>query len=133
MSNFDAYINSKLQSSQFAVGVSTVLVSALTKDLFPRLPKQALKILDLPIVHVLLLAFLITSQTKKPTMSVISAVAIVLLLHVLTKVYAPDTPPLSEILKPDDKDKKKDDEKRCVCECNPRIVLPEKHRYGSFA
>jgi len=127
MSAFDNYINSKLQSSQFAVGVSTVLFSALTKDLLPRLPKQALKILDFPVVHIIILSFLIASQTKKPTLSVISAVSIVTIIKLLTKVYAPDTPPLSDILKPEDKDKKQDD-KKCVCNCSPQIVVPDKHR-----
>ena len=128
MSQFDSYVNQKLTSSQFAVGLSTVLLSVVSKDIIPRLPRQALKILDYPVVHVLILAFLITAQTKQPTLSIITAIAFVFLLRFFTKQYAPDVPPLSEILKPTDDNTGKADNKQApvVCNCSPQIIVPER-------
>ena len=129
MSTFDEYVNGKLQSSQFAIGVSTVLFSMLSKSIIPKLPPEVYRILDVTVVRILVLAFLITSQTKKPTWSLFTATAIVYFFKVLTKYYVPDIPPLSEIVKPDEANDKKDQQENSpspvVCNCSPQIHLPE--------
>jgi len=130
MSSFDAYINSKLQASQFAVGISTVLFSLLSKSVIPKLPSQVYRILDVTIVRIVMLAFLIVVQTKQPTLSIITATVVVLVLKYVTSNII-DVPPLSEVLKPDgDKDKdKKNGGSPVVCNCSPQIVMPDKPRY----
>jgi hypothetical protein len=126
MSKFDSYINDRLASSQFAVGVSTVVFSALSRNI--SVPKQALRVLDFHLVQVFILAFLIASQTKKPTLSILTAAALVYGVKFLTSQFAPETPPLSEILKPDGDKDKKDDGKTVTCNCSPQIVLPDSSR-----
>ena len=127
MSSFDSYINSKLQASQFAVGISTVLFSILSKSVIPKLPHQVYRILDVTVVRIVILAFLIVVQTKQPTLSVAAATVIVLVLKYVTS-HVVDVPPLSEILKPEQGKDKNDKPSPVVCNCAPQIVVPNRYR-----
>jgi hypothetical protein len=129
MSKFDQMINDKLQASQFAVGASAVFFSIISKNLALNLPKGALRIFDFTFVRVLILAFLITTQTKKPTLSLITAAVMVLSLQMLGRKFAPEAPPLSDILKPEEEKKKDGEKSPLVCNCAPTIVVPEKRQW----
>ena len=118
MSRLDEMVNSKLQSSQFAVAVSSVLFSLLSKNIIPKLPPSVYKVLDITLVRIFVIAFLLATQTKKPTLSLITASVVVLGLKLFANEVTPDIPPLSEIVKPNDEEKEKSmGGTNCHCHC----------------
>ena len=129
MSKLDEVINSKLQSSQFAVGVSTLLFSLLSKNIVPKLPPSVYKLLDVTIVRIGIIAFLLTTQTKKPTLSILTSIVLVVGLKIAAEKITPDIPPLSEIVKPETEKENKtstNTDVRCHCHCDPCSQDPSK-------
>ena len=117
MSKLDEVINSKLQSSQFAVGVSTLLFSLLSKNIVPKLPPSVYKVLDFTIVRIAIIAFLLSTQTKKPTLSIVTATLLVVGLKIAAEKITPEIPPLSEMVKPDVAKQNDSGSSHCHCHC----------------
>lgn len=133
MSKLDEMINSRLQSSQFAVGFSTVLISLLSKNIIPKLPPSVYKLLDVTAVRILVIAFLLATQTKKPTWSILTATVLVVGLRMVAHEVSPEIPPLSEIVKPNEEGKDKEKAAtNCHCHCEPQTLSPQRQSWPNW-
>lgn len=99
MNAFDDYINRYINPQSVGAGVGTVFLSFFTGKLAPKLPDRFYKLLDNTLVRVLAIGYLINQQIRQPSMSVIISTIMVLGFEVLVKVFAPDSPSLSELVK----------------------------------
>ena len=112
-------VNRYLQPSSLPIGVSTAILTFFSSRLAPKLPDSWYKILDNNFVKVIAIFILVNHQLRLPTLSIAVAVLLVFGMEWIVKTWFPDTPPLSEVLKPDEDTKK--DTKACNCFCNTTI------------
>lgn len=122
MEQIDDFINNVIGTkSNVTTGVSTVVLSLFTSKLFPKVPPKFYKLLDNDIVRISIVSFLINKELKKPTQSLMIGSFVVLTIHLLVKIFAPDSPPLSELVKPETESENKTGKGTCNCYCGGPI------------
>ena len=132
MEAFDKFINNVITPSSVPAGVSAVFLTFFTSKLGPKLPDKFYKLLDNPLIKIAAVAFLINQQIHKPSLAVIISIAIVVGLEFLINMVAPETPKLSELVKPTAEDEKKsgsNGSNGCNCYCG--TIYTDKPPQGS--
>lgn len=137
--SFDHFVNKIIAPTSVQAGVGTVLLTMFSSKIGPKIPDQYLKLLDNLIVKIILVAFMINQQIKKPTNAVVISIALVGGLTLLIHIFAPGSPSVSELVKPAIKgasgEEESHKEKACNCYCNSTILTggsetPEGHIKG---
>lgn len=127
MSTFDGLVNNVISPTSTYAGVSAVFLSFFSNKLAPRMPEKFYKLLDNDLVRIVIVSFLLNQQLKKPSMSVLLSIAMVLGYDLLVKFLAPDAPPLSELVKSTTQPEKKEggaSNGACNCYCGHTINVP---------
>lgn len=119
----DSFVNQYLQPSSVPLGISTAVLGFFSSKLAPKLPESWYKILDNPLFRIIACFLLINNQLRKPTIAILISVALVFGVQLYVHFFAPDTPPLSEILV-EQQQKKDDGAKPPVCNCYCNSTLP---------
>lgn len=133
MEEFDKFVNTYLNPSSPGAGISAVFLTFFTGKLAPKMPSRFYEVLDNSIVKVLIVAFLLNQQIRMPTYAVVASIIMVFGIELLIKIFAPETPPLSELVKTvtgkteEDEKKKKEEngESGCNCYCGHTIYANE--------
>jgi hypothetical protein len=99
MESIDKYINGIINPQSVGAGVGAVFLSFFTGKLAPTLPDGFYKLLDNTLVRIVVTAYLLNQQIRLPSLSIIIAIIMVIGLQLLVKIFAPSTPPLSELIK----------------------------------
>ena len=124
MDAFDSLVNSWIQPSSVGAGVGAVLLSFFTGKIAPKFPKKFYRLLDNTLVRIAVTAYLLNQQFHQPSLAVIIGVVIVLGFELLVKVFAPETPPLSDLVKSvtsDESGASDSSQKGCNCYCGHTI------------
>ena len=118
MEAVDNFVNKVVAPGTLPLGIATGLIGLFSDKIAPKVPPKFYELLDVPIVRIVLIALLINSQIKKPTLAIIISSVFVVGSDLLTKFLAPDIPKLSDIIKPspaaENPEKAKDG---CNCYC----------------
>lgn len=128
MDAFDTYINSFIAPQSVGAGVGTVFLSFFTGKLAPKLPATVYKLLDNTLVRMVATAYLLNQQIHRPSLAVVISVVMVLGFEVLVRIFAPDTPPLSELVKSTtgaEDTTQQQQNKGCNCYCGHTIYVQE--------
>lgn len=99
MEAFDSFVNTFINPLSIPAGVGTVFLTFFSSKIAPKMPQQAYDLLDNMYVRVFIITFLINQQIKKPSLSIISGIFMVFGIKILVDHFAPETPPLSELVK----------------------------------
>ncbi len=126
MQAFDDVVNGVLGPSSTLAGVGAVFLSFFSSKIGPKVPEQYLTLLDNVIIKILIVSFLINRQIQKPSHSVLLGTCLTLGLTLLFRIVAPETPKVSELVKPavvtESNAPKHDEPKTCNCYCNTTIT-----------
>lgn len=117
MNTFDNLINEWITPTSIGAGIGTVLLSFFTGKLAPKLPKRFYSLLDNTLVRIITTAYLLNQQIHQPSMSIFVSIVIVLGFEILMKIFAPDTPSLSELVKSTTSEGSTVSAKPPVCNC----------------
>ena len=134
MDAFDTYINSLIAPQSVGAGVGTVFLSFFTGKLAPKLPANMYKLLDNTLVRMAATAYLLNQQIHRPSLSVVISVIMVLGFEVFIKLFVPDSPSLSELVKSttgedaSTSSQQQQQNKGCNCYCGHTIYVQDESK-----
>ena len=114
---FDKLVNDFITPTSVTAGVGTVFLSFFTGKIAPKMPNKFYKLLDNNLIRIVIVSFLVNQQIHQPSLSVLFGIGMVLGFDLLVKIFAPDTPPLSELVKPAEEETKSSSSGGCNCYC----------------
>lgn len=125
MNSLDSFINQFITPNSVSAGVGTVFLTIFSGKIAPKMPKRFYDLLDNNLVRMFVVAFLINQQIRKPSLSILISVTMVLGFEVLVKIFAPDTPSLAELVRSTAEEDKNSDQAKntggCNCYCGSTI------------
>jgi hypothetical protein len=134
MDAFDRWINHLIAPQSVGAGVGTVFLSFFTGKLAPKLPSNVYKLLDNTLVRMVATAYLLNQQIHRPSLSVVISIMMVLGFEILVKMFAPDTPSLSELVKSttgteEASSQQQQPNKGCNCFCGRTIYVQDEKSF----
>ena len=120
MDVFDNLVNNFITPTSISAGVGTVFLSFFTGKIAPKMPPKFYKLLDNNIIRILVVSFLLNQQIHQPSLSVLIGFIMVLSFDVIVRIFAPESPNLSELVKPAEEEKSTSSG-GCNCYCGNTI------------